>query len=91
MKRKFLTSVAVSIAALLSMASDSERALVSDASAINQPNPKNTAFRIDQVKDNRILHDFVLERNDNNELIAGHRSHYSHRSHQSHRSHYSGY
>lgn len=91
--KKFLSSIALSIAALVSSISENDKALLANAN-ISTDNTKNTHIQAGTQDDGKILHDFVLSRNENNELMAYHRSHYSHRSHSSHsshRSHYSGY
>jgi hypothetical protein len=94
MKRhKFLAPFALSIAALLASVSNNDKALIAHASPTIIPQTEQSNNLI-TTEDNRILHDFVLKRDENNVLMAEHWSHSSHRSHSSHsshRSHYSGY
>ncbi len=92
-KHRFLAPLTLAVAALISTVSGHDKAAIAQAAMM--PTPKVMPHQVaPTIDDGRILHDFVLVRNENNEMMAYHRSHYSHRSHSSHsshRSHYSGY
>ncbi|MBX9771197.1 MAG: His-Xaa-Ser repeat protein HxsA2 [Candidatus Obscuribacterales bacterium] len=89
-KRQFLAPLVISLGALLGTVTATEEALATTTAT--QADLQNRANAITEtLKDQVDLHEFVITRDENNMIIAQHRSHYSHRSHSSHRSHYSGY
>ena len=89
-KRQFLAPLVISLGALLGTVTANEKALA--ATTPNETDIRNRTNAITEtLKDQVDLHEFVITRDENNMIIAQHRSHYSHSSHGSHRSHYSGY
>lgn len=89
-KRQFLAPLVISLGALLGTVTANEEALATTTAT--QTDLQNRANAITEtLKDQVDLHEFVITRDENNMIIAQHRSHYSHSSHSSHRSHYSGY
>ena len=83
-KRKFLSPLAASVAALLAVsAGDNVAAKAIEPVSEVSAKPKNDPAKVDP---------FVIERGEPGEIqTAYHRSHYSHRSHSSHYSHRSHY